>query len=65
VLASAVAISLSILNLLALALLAWRLTHQPRSLAQGVSSRQMPTAGESEPEQGPVGPTELGEPPEL
>jgi len=59
VLASGAAIVLSLFNLLAVAFLAWRLTrHTPP--APHTASRA-PVA--SEPEAGPVGPTELGEPP--
>jgi hypothetical protein len=63
VLASAVAIGLSLFNLLAVAFLAWRLTREPAP--QAASQRHTSPAAGGEPEPGPVGPTELGEPPEL
>jgi hypothetical protein len=65
VLASAAAIVLSLFNLLAVVFLAWRLTrHAPPAPRSGSRGQAAPVAA-GEPEPGPVGPTELGEPPEL
>ena len=63
--AAAAAIGLSLFNLLAVVFLAWRLTrHAPPTPPAASRGREAP-ALVGEPEPGPVGPTELGEPPEI
>jgi len=62
--AAAAAIGLSLFNLLAVLFLAWGLTRHAPPPPAASRGHQAPAAG-SEPEAGPVGPTELGEPPEI